>query len=52
MPPTGTVPAEILDQIVGADFAPDGNDKHLAVVHRVEHGYRLEYPIGIERYMR
>ena len=40
----GGAPREILENCIGASWAPDG--KSLAVVHFVDGKYRLEYPIG------
>jgi hypothetical protein len=40
----GGAPREILENCVGASWAPDG--KSLAVVHVVNGNHRLEYPIG------
>jgi eukaryotic-like serine/threonine-protein kinase len=40
----GGAPREILENTVGASWAPDG--KSLAVVHFVGEKYRLEFPIG------
>jgi serine/threonine protein kinase/Tol biopolymer transport system component len=40
----GGAPREILENTVGASWAPDG--KSLAVVHLVGEKYRLEFPIG------
>jgi serine/threonine protein kinase/Tol biopolymer transport system component len=40
----GGAPREILEDTVGASWAPDG--KSLAVVHVVEGKFRLEFPIG------
>lgn len=42
-PIAGGAPREILEQVRAADWAPDGT---LAVVHHVNGGDRLEYPIG------
>jgi hypothetical protein len=41
---TGGIPREILENVWGADWSPDGKD--LAVVHIVGGRQRLEYPIG------
>jgi dipeptidyl aminopeptidase/acylaminoacyl peptidase len=40
----GGAPREILEDVVGADWSPDG--KSLAVMRYVEGKLRLEYPIG------
>jgi eukaryotic-like serine/threonine-protein kinase len=40
----GGAPREILDDTLGASWAPDG--KSLAVVHQVGGKFRLEFPIG------
>jgi serine/threonine protein kinase/dipeptidyl aminopeptidase/acylaminoacyl peptidase len=44
MPIMGGAPREILENVVQADWSPDG--KELAVVHDVGDRRRLEYPIG------
>jgi eukaryotic-like serine/threonine-protein kinase len=44
VPLAGGVPREVLENVLYADFSPDG--KQLAVVHQVEDRCRLEYPIG------
>ena len=44
MPIMGGAPREILENVVQADWSPDG--KELAVVHDVGERRRLEYPIG------
>ena len=44
MPIMGGAPREILENVVQADWSPDG--KELAVVHDVGQRRRLEYPIG------
>ncbi len=44
VPLAGGVPREILEDVVSADWSPDG--KELAVIHRVGSRTRLEYPIG------
>ncbi len=44
MPIMGGAPREILDNVVQADWSPDG--KELAAVHDVGDRRRLEYPIG------
>ncbi len=43
-PLSGGAPREILENVEGADWSPDGRE--LAVVHEVEGRYRLEFPIG------
>lgn len=44
LPIMGGAPREILENVVEADWSPDG--KELAVVHNVGERRRLEYPIG------
>ena len=44
VPLTGGAPREILDDVVEADWSPDG--AHLAVIHGVGGRFRVEYPIG------
>jgi len=44
MPMIGGTPREILEDVVEADWSPDGKD--LAVVRYVDGRNRLEYPIG------
>jgi len=44
MPIMGGAPREILENVVQADWSPDG--KELAVVHDVGERRQLEYPIG------
>jgi Tol biopolymer transport system component len=44
MPMGGGAPREILQNVTGADWAPDGQS--MAIVHAVEGKYRLEYPQG------
>ncbi len=44
MPLSGAAPRELLQNVTGADWAPDG--KSLAVVHLVAGKFRLEYPMG------
>lgn len=39
----GSAPREVLENVDGADFGPDGS---LMVVRQVGHRWRLEYPIG------
>jgi len=43
-PLAGGAPREILEDVGGADWSPDG--KSLAIVHRVGDKSRLEFPIG------
>ncbi|MEO8501743.1 MAG: hypothetical protein ABI565_12560, partial [Vicinamibacteria bacterium] len=43
-PMAGGATRELLENVVGADWSPNGKD--LAVVHRVGERYRIEYPIG------
>jgi WD40 repeat protein len=40
----GGAPREVIENVVGADWSPDGND--LAVGHTVDARIRLEFPIG------
>ena len=40
----GGTPREITENVYEADWSPDG--KELAIVHVVEGGYQLEYPVG------
>ena len=44
VPLGGGAPREVLDNVVDADWSPDGQS--LAVAHFAEGRYRLEYPIG------
>ncbi len=44
VPLAGGTPREVLDNVVSADWSPDGKD--LAVIHTVLGVQRLEYPIG------
>ncbi|HYX21241.1 MAG TPA: serine/threonine-protein kinase [Thermoanaerobaculia bacterium] len=44
VPLGGGAPREVLDNVVDADWSPDG--QALAVAHFAEGRYRLEYPIG------
>ncbi|HEY6930478.1 MAG TPA: hypothetical protein VJA66_12445, partial [Thermoanaerobaculia bacterium] len=44
VPLAGGTPREVLDNVGSADWSPDG--KELAVIHAVEEGDRIEYPIG------
>jgi Tol biopolymer transport system component len=44
VPLSGGAPREILENVEGADWSPDGRE--IAVVHEVEGRYRLEFPIG------
>jgi eukaryotic-like serine/threonine-protein kinase len=44
VPLTGGAPREILDDVLEADWSPDG--AQLAVIHGVGGRFRLEYPIG------
>ncbi len=43
-PLAGGTPREVLDDVLDADWSPDG--KELAVIHVVDDRYRIEYPIG------
>jgi hypothetical protein len=44
VPLSGGEPRKILEDVVNADWSPDGRE--LAVVRRVEREFQLEYPIG------
>jgi eukaryotic-like serine/threonine-protein kinase len=44
----GGAPREILENVFGADWSPDG--KQLAVAHRVGERWRLEFPVGTVLY--
>jgi Tol biopolymer transport system component len=44
VPLEGGAPRELLDNVLAADWSPDGRD--LAVAHYVDGKYRVEYPIG------
>jgi hypothetical protein len=44
VPLSGGEPRKILDDVVAADWSPDGRE--LVVVRRVEGEFQLEYPIG------
>ncbi|HEY6929485.1 MAG TPA: WD40 repeat domain-containing serine/threonine protein kinase, partial [Thermoanaerobaculia bacterium] len=44
VPLDGGAPRELLENVVAADWSPDGRE--LAVVHRVDANDRLEFPIG------
>jgi Tol biopolymer transport system component len=44
VPITGGVPRELVKDVLGADWSPDG--QHLVVVSFAGGRYRLEYPIG------
>ena len=44
VPLSGGEPRKVLEDVVAADWAPDGRE--LAVIRRVEGEYQLEYPIG------
>jgi serine/threonine protein kinase/dipeptidyl aminopeptidase/acylaminoacyl peptidase len=41
---SGGMPRPILEDVVDADWAPDG--KELAVIHKIGRKFRIEYPIG------
>jgi eukaryotic-like serine/threonine-protein kinase len=41
---TGSMPKEILDDVVSADWSPDGSE--LAVIHYAGGSCRLEFPVG------
>ena len=43
-PLEGGAPRELLENVSLADWSPDGRD--LAVVHKIEGKYRVEFPIG------
>ncbi len=40
----GSAPRELLEHVVDADWAPDGNE--LAIIDRANDKWRLQYPIG------
>ena len=44
VPLAGGAPREILENVQGADWSPDGSG--LVVIHSVEGKYRVEFPIG------
>jgi Tol biopolymer transport system component len=44
VPSAGGAPREILENVEGADWSPDGSK--LAIVHAVGGGEQIEYPIG------
>jgi eukaryotic-like serine/threonine-protein kinase len=44
VPMGGTAPRELLDNVYDAGWSPDGNE--LAVIHRKDDQWRVEYPIG------
>ncbi|HEY3204584.1 MAG TPA: protein kinase, partial [Thermoanaerobaculia bacterium] len=44
VPLAGGTPREVLEEVQGADFSPDGGE--LAVIHRTGRTRRLEFPIG------
>ena len=44
MPSSGTAPRELLEDVVSADWSPDG--RQLAVIHQSDGKYRLEFPPG------
>src|SRR5439155_7898483 len=44
VPLAGGTPREVLEGVGSADWSPDGQE--LAVIHAVEGGDRIEYPIG------
>ncbi len=44
VPVAGGAPREVLENVEGADWSPDG--KELAAIHRIGDRPRLEYPIG------
>jgi hypothetical protein len=46
--PGGAAPRPVLENVLAADFAPDG--RTLAVAHEVDGVVRLEYPIGTVLY--
>jgi serine/threonine protein kinase len=47
-PLLGGAPREILDQVEGADWSPDGKDQ--AVIHRVGAEEHIEFPVGHRLY--
>lgn len=46
--PGGAAPRQVLENVLAADFAPDG--RTLAVAHEVDGVVRLEYPLGTVLY--
>src|SRR5512133_1355965 len=48
MPLAGGAPRRICEQVVDADWAPDG--KNFAIIRHVESAFVLEYPIGRRLY--
>jgi Tol biopolymer transport system component len=48
VPLVGGAPREVLEDVHGADWSPDG--KELAVIRRVGNRMRLEFPIGKQLY--
>jgi serine/threonine protein kinase len=44
VPLSGGEPRKVLDDVLAADWSPDGRE--LAVIRRVEGEYELEYPVG------
>jgi serine/threonine protein kinase len=44
VPLAGGAPREVLEDVLSADFSPDG--KELAVIRAIDDRHRLEYPIG------
>jgi Tol biopolymer transport system component len=48
VPMTGGTPRELVEDVWAADWNPEGTD--LAVLRRVDAGWRIEYPIGKKLY--
>ena len=48
VPLAGGVPRELADNVLQADWSPDGSN--LAAIHMVDGRYRVEYPLGNVKY--
>jgi len=48
VPMTGGTPRELVEDVWSADWNPEGTD--LAVVRKVDAGWRIEYPVGKKLY--
>jgi eukaryotic-like serine/threonine-protein kinase len=48
VPMTGGSPRELVEDVWGADWNPEGTD--LAVLRKVDAGWRIEYPVGKKLY--
>ena len=48
VPMTGGTPRELVEDVWAADWDPEGTD--LAVLRRVDAGWRIEYPVGKKLY--